>query len=351
MRSCALLAAFCITTSAFAGSADLDGHIKTRAILSTFPSDSLFRDVAGAETLDLELEGTGVHAFSVSPGFVRTDMTERFAETEEGRRFIPDLAAVLDRDGATPPEACAELLVRIAKGDLSVPVELNTRDELGELARSINDMCDRLGMDTITAGNVTAFAIEARRRGRIDFDIDYGQVDRIAELLLRIAHREGVGDLLAEGVRAAARDVGTPVAILADLATQLTEALRSLVRTGPSFLVTGATSGIGKACADAFLARGAPAASTWRRRAGRARPSVTSTALRARSGQEARRSASRSSPAFPGASTSMRTRSSRERTTTPNPTTATPTWVCTKTTTAVPMNRTTSTSNTSPNTV
>jgi NAD(P)-dependent dehydrogenase (short-subunit alcohol dehydrogenase family) len=71
-----------------------------------------------AETLDLELEGTGVHAFSVSPGFVRTDMTERFAETEEGRRFIPDLAAVLDRDGATPPEACAELLVRIAKGDL-----------------------------------------------------------------------------------------------------------------------------------------------------------------------------------------------------------------------------------------
>ena len=54
MRSCALLAAFCITTSAFAGSADLDGHIKTRAILSTFPSDSLFRDVAGAETLDLQ---------------------------------------------------------------------------------------------------------------------------------------------------------------------------------------------------------------------------------------------------------------------------------------------------------
>lgn len=71
-----------------------------------------------AETLDVELEGTGVHAFSVSPGFVRTEMTERFADTDEGRRFIPDLAEVLDRDGATPPDACAELLVRIAAGDL-----------------------------------------------------------------------------------------------------------------------------------------------------------------------------------------------------------------------------------------
>lgn len=91
-----------------------------------------------AETLDLELEGTGVHAFSVSPGFVRTDMTERFADTEEGRRFIPDLAAVLDRDGATPPEACAQLVSRIARGDcdplhgrfLHAGLDLDRLDEL-----------------------------------------------------------------------------------------------------------------------------------------------------------------------------------------------------------------------------
>lgn len=72
----------------------------------------------------------------------------------------------------------------------------------------LNDLCDRLGMDTITAGNLTAFAIEARRRGRIDYAIDYGEVDRIAELLRRIAHREGIGNLLAEGVRTAARELG-----------------------------------------------------------------------------------------------------------------------------------------------
>ena len=71
-----------------------------------------------AETIDLELAGTGVHAFSVSPGFVRTEMTERFATTASGRKYIADLAGRLDRDESTPPGACAELLVQIASGRL-----------------------------------------------------------------------------------------------------------------------------------------------------------------------------------------------------------------------------------------
>jgi len=105
-----------------------------------------------AETLDVELEGTGVHAFSVSPGFVRTDMTERFAHTEEGRRFIPDLAQVLDRDGATPPDACAELLVRISRGDLDAlhgrflhaGLDLARLDELRSRADEIVDNEERV---------------------------------------------------------------------------------------------------------------------------------------------------------------------------------------------------------------
>jgi aldehyde:ferredoxin oxidoreductase len=80
---------------------------------------------------------------------------------------------------------------------------LNLVQDIREIAY-LNDLCDRLGLDTMTAGNVTAFAIEAFRRGRLDYRIDYGQVDRIAELLRLIAAREGVGDLLAEGVREAA---------------------------------------------------------------------------------------------------------------------------------------------------
>lgn len=72
----------------------------------------------------------------------------------------------------------------------------------------LNDLCDRLGMDTITAGNLCAFTIEAVRRGRVDFAIDYGDADGVARLLAMIARREGVGDTLAEGIRHSARAWG-----------------------------------------------------------------------------------------------------------------------------------------------
>jgi aldehyde:ferredoxin oxidoreductase len=72
-------------------------------------------------------------------------------------------------------------------------------EDTGEIAY-LNDLCDRLGMDTISAGNLCAFAIEAARRKKIDDTIDYGDADRVAELLHRIARREGIGDVLAEGI-------------------------------------------------------------------------------------------------------------------------------------------------------
>ncbi len=72
----------------------------------------------------------------------------------------------------------------------------------------LNDICDRLGMDTISAGNLCGFAIEAVRRGKIDYDLDYGDVDAIAGLLKEIAYRRGIGDLLARGIRVAAEKWG-----------------------------------------------------------------------------------------------------------------------------------------------
>jgi aldehyde:ferredoxin oxidoreductase len=68
----------------------------------------------------------------------------------------------------------------------------------------LNDICDRLGLDTISAGNLAALAIEAARQGRIDLNIDYGEVDAIAELLRDIAYKRGHGAVLAQGIKAAA---------------------------------------------------------------------------------------------------------------------------------------------------
>jgi aldehyde:ferredoxin oxidoreductase len=76
-------------------------------------------------------------------------------------------------------------------------------DRIEEIAY-LNDLCDREGMDTITTGNLCAFAIEAARRGKVNLKIDYGDVDAIAGLVRMIARREGIGDVLAEGIRHAA---------------------------------------------------------------------------------------------------------------------------------------------------
>lgn len=69
----------------------------------------------------------------------------------------------------------------------------------------LNDLCDRLGMDTITAGNLCGFTIEAVLRGVIDEDIQYGKAQKIARLIQKIADRKGIGDLLARGIKQVAK--------------------------------------------------------------------------------------------------------------------------------------------------
>jgi aldehyde:ferredoxin oxidoreductase len=80
-------------------------------------------------------------------------------------------------------------------------------DRLDEIMY-LNDICDRLGIDTITGGNLAAFAIEASKAGKISEKIDYGDVDAIAQLLHQIAKREGIGEVLAEGILYAAKKWG-----------------------------------------------------------------------------------------------------------------------------------------------
>jgi aldehyde:ferredoxin oxidoreductase len=80
-------------------------------------------------------------------------------------------------------------------------------DSIEEIAW-LNDICDRLGMDTISAGNLCGFAIEAAKLKKISYKIDYGNVDAAAELLHMIAERRGIGDILARGIIYAAKEWG-----------------------------------------------------------------------------------------------------------------------------------------------
>lgn len=78
-------------------------------------------------------------------------------------------------------------------------------EEIEEVAY-LNDLCDRLGMDTITAGNLCGLVMEAGERGRLQDAVAYGDADGTAELLEDMAARRNFGDTLAEGIRYAAEE-------------------------------------------------------------------------------------------------------------------------------------------------
>lgn len=84
---------------------------------------------------------------------------------------------------------------------------LNAVEGLEEVAW-LNVLCDKLGIDTMSAGNISAFAIEAYKKGKIDYEIDYNQPDRIANLFELIGKKEGIGALLGKGIKHAAKELG-----------------------------------------------------------------------------------------------------------------------------------------------
>ncbi|MEM0487856.1 MAG: aldehyde ferredoxin oxidoreductase family protein [Candidatus Bathyarchaeia archaeon] len=77
-----------------------------------------------------------------------------------------------------------------------------------------NELCNRYGFDTISAGATIAFAIECFQEGiltRKDTDgleLRWGDADVIIQLLHKMAKREGIGDLLADGAKWAAERIG-----------------------------------------------------------------------------------------------------------------------------------------------
>ncbi len=72
----------------------------------------------------------------------------------------------------------------------------------------LNDICDRLGMDTMTAGNLVAFAFEASKRGKIKQKFRYGNVKDAEALLNMIAFNENVGKILFKGIVYASKYFG-----------------------------------------------------------------------------------------------------------------------------------------------
>jgi len=86
-------------------------------------------------------------------------------------------------------------------------------DNLVSIAKA-NELCNKYGLDTISTGVNIAFAMECHEKGLIKkeqtegLDLSWGNDRTIVSLIVKIAHREGLGDLLAEGVKKASEKIG-----------------------------------------------------------------------------------------------------------------------------------------------
>ncbi len=79
---------------------------------------------------------------------------------------------------------------------------------------AMDRLCDELGLDTVSFGATVAMAMELYERGILKsadvdgLDLKFGNHEAAVALLRKVAYREGVGDLLAEGSRLAAERIG-----------------------------------------------------------------------------------------------------------------------------------------------
>jgi aldehyde:ferredoxin oxidoreductase len=86
-------------------------------------------------------------------------------------------------------------------------------DDLEAIAYG-NQQCNAYGLDTISTGVVIAWAMECFERGLLTpvdtggLDLRFGDVEAMLGLIEQIAHRQGFGNLLAEGCLRAAQEIG-----------------------------------------------------------------------------------------------------------------------------------------------
>jgi aldehyde:ferredoxin oxidoreductase len=75
-------------------------------------------------------------------------------------------------------------------------------------------LSDELGLDTISAGVAIGFAMELYEKGIISkkdtsgLELNFGNHEAMVTLLRMMAYREGIGDLLADGTKSAAKKIG-----------------------------------------------------------------------------------------------------------------------------------------------
>lgn len=142
----------------------------------------------------------------------------RFEQAEEIGGDKMEEVKTTDRACFACPMTCGNFCV-IKEGDTKVVVEgpeYETAAMLGSVCGikdlktviKANNLCDDLGIDTISSGNLIGLLMEAYEKGIITKDdtggieLKFGNGEALLKVLEMIARREGIGDIVADGVKA-----------------------------------------------------------------------------------------------------------------------------------------------------
>ena len=149
--------------------------------------------------------------FQLSANLGGPTLTEKYLTRNHACSFCPvackrmvkvDVGPFKAEAGPGPEyETCAAFGTLIMNDDLAGVIKAN-------------EWCNRYGLDTISCGATIAFAMEAYEKGLITkkdtdgIDLTWGNIEGAIELIHKISKREGIGAILSEGTREAAKRLG-----------------------------------------------------------------------------------------------------------------------------------------------
>ena len=198
------------------GPAGIDEVFFLHKTIRENPVKGLFRDVGTTGMLDPVNEAAGQPCFN----FGKTQFPGVDKINAENMR--PWFQRFESCSGC--PVACGSI-TKFKLGDSDFTTERIEHQSVGALATNCgvtdlprvfeaHDLCDKYGLDTISTGISIAWAMECFTNGLIStseadgLDLSFGNAAVLKPLIEKIAAKEGIGELLAKGVRAAASQLG-----------------------------------------------------------------------------------------------------------------------------------------------
>jgi aldehyde:ferredoxin oxidoreductase len=181
-----------------------------------------------------------------------------FAEAEKINGFSAEAIKVSNRGCPNCNMTCGNVVKDAAGRDSELDYEnvamLGSNLGLGDMAQvsELNRMADEFGLDAISLGNVTGFAMEASEKGLTEEKYSFGSFKDAKRLCAEITYRRGFGNVLAEGTRVVAAEIGADSANWAMHVKGL-EISAYDCRTAPEMALAYGTSPIGAHHKDAWV--------------------------------------------------------------------------------------------------